>query len=149
MKDNEWLIFERKVRFGDCDSAGVIHFHNLFRWAHELWEESIDLYGISYSDIFPNSKLKQNILIPIISSESRFFLPIKHGDILKIKLLPKKLNVHLFQVNTFFFLNQLKAAETKITHCAIANNSREKVNIPEKLELWIEASNISSFIQEC
>tara|TARA_B100000927_G_scaffold17496_1_gene13503 strand:- start:71 stop:520 length:450 start_codon:yes stop_codon:yes gene_type:complete len=149
MNNKDWLLFERKVKFGDCDSANVIHFHNLFRWGHEYWEESLDLYGISHHEIFPNSKLKQEILLPIVSSESKFFLPIKHGDILKVKLMPKKINNHLFQVNTYFFFEKIKAAETKITHCAISNNSRQKVNIPENLELWIEASNLSNSVQEC
>ena len=56
IKPENWLILKRKVRFGDCDSAGVIHFHNLLRWAHESWEESIEIYGISYQDIFPCAK---------------------------------------------------------------------------------------------
>ncbi len=144
-----WLIFERTVKFGECDSAGVIHFHNLFRWAHESWEESIELYGIPYHEIFPNSKFKQNILIPIINSEGKFFSPIRHGDILEIKLMPTKLNNHLFQVITSFYLNNIKVAETKITHCAIGFDSQNKVNIPHKLERWIEASNIKNFVQEC
>ena len=59
-------MLKRKVRFGDCDSAGVIHFHNLLKWAHESWEESIDIYGIPYQDIFPSATLissfKKNVL---------------------------------------------------------------------------------------
>ena len=64
-------------------------------------------------------------------------------------MLRLTLNIHLFEVSSFFFINKLKAAETKITHCAIKKDSREKVNIPEKLELWIEASNLKNYIQEC
>ena len=44
MKPADWLILQKKVRFGDCDSAGVIHFHNLLIWSHEAWEESIEIY---------------------------------------------------------------------------------------------------------
>tara|TARA_Y100000589_G_C27059609_1_gene590753 strand:+ start:232 stop:681 length:450 start_codon:yes stop_codon:yes gene_type:complete len=149
MKGSEWLIFEKKVRFGDCDSAGVIHFHNLFRWAHECWEESLDEYGISAHEIFPNHKLKQKIFIPIVSSEGKFFAPINLSDILEIKLMPKKLNNHLFQVKTSFFIQKRHVAETIIFHCAIDNFSRQKVDIPEKLLLWIEASNLKDYIQEC
>ena len=43
MKPADWLILQKKVRFGDCDSAGVIHFHNLLKWSHEAWEESIEI----------------------------------------------------------------------------------------------------------
>ncbi len=149
MKQPDWLIFQKKVKFGDCDSAEVIHFHNLFRWAHEYWEESLDLYGISYQEIFPNNSSQKGFMIPIVSSEGKFFSPIRHGDILEIRLLPKILNNHLFQVITSFFNKNIKMAETKIIHCSIDTSSRQKVNIPEKLELWIEASNFTDSVQEC
>ena len=32
---------ERLVHFGDTDAAGVMHFHQLLRWCHEAWEESL------------------------------------------------------------------------------------------------------------
>ena len=46
MKPADWLILQKKVRFGDCDSAGVIHFHNLLKWSHEAWEESIEILSL-------------------------------------------------------------------------------------------------------
>ena len=52
MKANSWLVLEKKVKFGDCDSAGVIHFHNLFRWAHESWEESMEISNHSRSKTY-------------------------------------------------------------------------------------------------
>ena len=104
MKPNNWLILKRKVRFGDCDSAGVIHFHNLLRWAHESWEESIDIYGIPYQDIFPAYQFHKNkIILPIVNCEAKFLSTIKIGDLLTIKIIPKKINGHLFQVNSLFF----------------------------------------------
>tara|TARA_Y100001978_G_scaffold137719_1_gene123142 strand:- start:27 stop:476 length:450 start_codon:yes stop_codon:yes gene_type:complete len=149
MHNSQWLLFERKVKFGDCDSAGVIHFHNLFRWSHESWEESIDIYGIKAIDIFPSSLSENNTIFPIIQSEAKFFSPIKHGQNIKIKILPSKINNYLFKVKTFFSLDNLPVGETLITHCAIDNISRQKVDIPDKLQLWIEASNIINTIKEC
>ncbi len=150
MKPSDWLIVKRKVRFGDCDSAGVIHFHNLLRWSHESWEDSIETYGIPYQDIFPDlSQRKNQIIFPIVNCEANFFSPIKIGDLLKIKILPKKINNHLFQVNTFFIKNQIKVAEGKIIHCSLDFDSRNKVQLPDKLERWIEASNISNNLKEC
>ncbi|MBK16730.1 MAG: 1,4-dihydroxy-2-naphthoyl-CoA hydrolase [Prochlorococcus sp. SP3034] len=149
MRKPDWLIFERKVRFGDCDSAGVIHFHNLFRWSHEAWEQSLDAYGISYNEVFPDDLSHSNIIMPIVNSEGKFFSPIKLGDLLKIKIIPKKVLNHLFQIKTFFFIKEIKVAETIISHCVIENISRNKADIPHKLELWIEASNIKNVISEC
>ena len=87
MKPSDWLILQKKVRFGDCDSAGVIHFHNLLKWSHEAWEESIEIYGIPYQDIFPDfSKRKSQIIYPIVNCEANFLAPIKIGDFLKVKI---------------------------------------------------------------
>ena len=106
MNPSDWLIVKRKVRFGDCDSAGVIHFHNLLRWSHESWEESMDIYGIPCQDIFPDlSSIKTNIIFPIINCEANFFSPIKIGDFLKIKILPKKI-LHLIQ--TFLGISKIR-----------------------------------------
>ena len=60
MKPTDWLILQKKVRFCDCDSAGVIHFHNLLKWSHEAWEESIEIYGITYKDIENSLNLLKN-----------------------------------------------------------------------------------------
>ena len=150
MKPNNWLILKRKVRFGDCDSAGVIHFHNLLRWAHESWEESIDIYGIPHQDIFPHTKSRENqIILPIVNCEANFLSPIKMGDLLTIKISPKKINNHLFQVNTIFFKDEIKVAEGKIIHCSLNVDSKSKVTLPNQLERWIEASNINTNFKEC
>ena len=150
MKPNNWLILKRKVRFGDCDSAGVIHFHNLLRWAHESWEESIEIYGIPHQDIFPGCHSHKNqIIFPIVNCEANFLSPIKIGDLLSIKIFPKKINNHLFQVNTFFLKDEINVAEGKIIHCSLDVDSKLKVKLPDQLERWIEASNINTNLKEC
>ena len=150
MKPNNWLILKRKVRFGDCDSAGVIHFHNLLKWSHESWEESIDIYGIPYQDIFPSSLSHKNqCMFPIVNCEANFFSAIKIGDLLSIKIFPKKINNHLFQVNTLFLKDEINVAEGKIIHCSLDVDSKLKVKLPDQLERWIEASNINTNLKEC
>ena len=149
MKTSDWLILKRKVRFGDCDSAGVVHFHNLLRWAHECWEESIEIYGIPYQDVFPTLSSKNKIIFPIVNCEANFFSSIKIGDLLKIRISPQKINNHLFQVDTHFFNNETKVAEGKIIHCSLNVDSKNKVQIPDPLERWIEASNINIDLKEC
>ena len=150
MKPADWLILQKKVRFGDCDSAGVIHFHNLLKWSHEAWEESIEIYGIPYQDIFPDFSIrKSQIIFPIVNCEANFFAPIKIGDFLKVKIAPYKINTHLFQVNSLFIKNGNKAAEGKIIHCSLDADSRNKIELPDQLERWIEASNVSTNLKEC
>jgi len=150
MNPSDWLILDRKVRFGDCDSGGVIHFHNLLKWSHEAWEESIENYGIPHQDIFPDFSIrKSKIIFPIVNCEGNFFAPIKIGDFLKVKISPLKINTHLFQVNSFFLKNGTKVAEGKIIHCSLDAESKKKIELPNHLERWIEASNVSKNLKEC
>ena len=149
MRENTWLVLEKKVKFGDCDSAGVIHFHNLFRLAHESWEESMEIYGIILKEIFPSNKNDTKKIFPIINCEANFLSPIELGDKLKINILPKKINNHLFEVNISFCKDKQIVANTKLIHCVLDIINRKKVDLPESLELWIEASNINSKIESC
>ena len=149
MRANTWLVLEKKVKFGDCDSAGVIHFHNLLRWAHESWEESMEIYGINLKEIFPSMKNDIKKIFPIINCEANFLYPIELGDKLKINILPKKINNHLFEVNISFYKDTIIVAKTKVIHCVLDSVDRKKVDLPESLELWIEASNINSKIESC
>ena len=149
MKSTNWLDLKRKVRFGDCDSANVIHFHNLLKWSHEAWEESIDKYGIPLKEIFPDGGSYEKSVLPIINCEAKFFGPINFGDLLSIKIFPEKINNHLFKVKTIFFKDSIKVAESIIIHCSIKPDTRVKANLPEQLEKWIEASNLNNLIKEC
>jgi len=149
MITNNWLILEKKIKFGDCDSAGVIHFHNLLRWAHESWEESIEIYGINLKEIFPSLKNETKKIFPIINCEANFLNPIEFGDKLEIKILPKKINNHLFEVKTTFCKDKILVARAKLIHCVLNFVDKKKVDLPESLELWIEASNINSKIECC
>ena len=54
---------------------------------------------------------------------------------------------HLFAVNTTFCNAKNIVAKAKLIHCVLDFVNRKKVDIPESLELWIEASNINSKIE--
>jgi len=69
--------------------------------------------------------------------------------LLKVKIAPHKINTHLFQVNSFFIKNGNKVAEGKIIHCSLDVDSRNKIELPDQLERWIEASNVSTNLKEC
>ena len=149
MKSDKWLCLERTVKFGECDSAGVVHFHNLFSWAHESWEESINVYGISHHDIFPSEFNQSDTILPIINCEAKFFAPIQFGCVLNIVIKPVKINNHLFKIETLFFNKSVKSAKVIIIHCSINSKTKEKTDLPHSLELWIESSNLGKNIQEC
>ena len=83
MNSKDWLHIKHIVRFGDTDAAGVIHFHQLMRWCHEAWEESLNIYGIKAIDIFPSiidNKSTLSTALPIVHCEADFYSPIRIGE---------------------------------------------------------------------
>ena len=139
-----WLFLKRIVRFGDTDAAGVMHFHQLLRWCHEAWEESLDQYGLSADIIFPNSNTKKDknfVALPIVHCEADFFHPLQVGDHLDVLLSPKKLDVGSFQVETKFLLKDHDVAKALVKHYSINSESRARCSLPQGITSWLEASS--------
>ncbi len=146
----KWLLHKRVVRFGEADPAGVIHFYQLLRWCHEAWEESLECYGISVSEIFPdNSRFENNpeISLPIIHCEADFRAPIKTGDNLIVKLAPKVINLDSFQVQFQFSREGQEVAVGLIRHLAINSLTRKRCALPKVINRWLEASSLSLGLQ--
>ena len=141
-----WLLLKRTVRFGETDAAGVIHFHNLLRWCHEAWEESLDRYGLHASEVFPNvihQEKTPEIALPIVHCKADFWLPIKTGDNLQILLKPEKIDVNSFQVQSTFQCGEKIVALGLIRHLAINAQTRQRCALPHNINLWLEASSLN------
>ena len=145
-KDHDWLSLKRIVRFGETDGAGVIHFHNLLRWCHESWEESLDHYGVKAIDIFPSMVERESpltIAIPITHCEADFFCPIGIGDQLQIDLIPCKLDFTSFQIEYKFQKGTNNVATACLRHRAINSETRCRCDLPEGISRWLEASTLN------
>ena len=146
MKSKDWLHLKHIVRFGDTDAAGVIHFYHLMRWCHEAWEESMNEYGIKSVDIFPSivdNKSTLSTALPIVHCEADFFSPIRIGDELIIKLVPRKLDLRSFEVKYIFHRGQDKNIATAlIRHFAINSGLSIPSDLPEGIDRWLEASSM-------
>ena len=145
-KSQDWLCAHHIVRFGDTDGAGVIHFHNLLRWCHESWEESLDQYGVKATDIFPSMVYRESplvIAIPITHCEADFFAPICIGDQLKVDLVPCKLDLSSFQIEYKFHRGTNNVAIACLKHCSINSETRSRCDLPESISRWLEASSLN------
>tara|TARA_Y100001968_G_scaffold71536_2_gene62750 strand:- start:616 stop:1005 length:390 start_codon:yes stop_codon:yes gene_type:complete len=120
-----------------------MHFHQLLRWCHEAWEESLELYGIHPNSVFPNIQNIEKVLpihLPIIHCEADFFLPLQTGDHIDIELYPRRLDASSFHVKTKFKLEDKDVAFALIRHCAINTQTRRRCNLPEEIDRWLESS---------
>ena len=150
MEPDKWLNFEKIVRFGDTDAAGVIHFYQIFRWCHEAWEESLGIYGLQIKNIFPNSGGDYNtdhVHLPIVRCSANFYAPIQAGDTLLVQLNPQKIDAKSFSVETSFNAKTKKLAVGKTYHTAISAQTRLGVCLPDEIDKWIEASSLHGGVE--
>jgi len=140
MKSSDFLLLCRSVRFGDTDAAGVMHFHQLLRWCHEAYEESLEKFGVSPAQLFPRPGLELELLLPIVHCSADYLAPLSCGDPLAIALLPKALNTHSFEVS-YSFSSRGEAVAVGLTrHFCVQASNRLRAPLPESINNWLKAA---------
>ena len=141
----EWLCLKRTVRFGDTDAAGVVHFHEMFRWCHETWEESLEKYGIVLLEIFPTTKINScqlDVALPIVHCEANYFKPLYVGDTITIELNPEKLDESSFVLRFKLVKNSEDIGSINIKHVSINPITRERCTLSEQINMWLYQSSL-------
>ncbi len=149
-----WLQLHRTVRFGDTDAAGVMHFHQLLRWCHEAYEESLETFGLPSEAIFPTpswdapcadrvDSSPAQAALPIVHCQADYLAPLVCGDRLTVSLSPQPLDAGSYEVSYIF--TKLEAASRPVAwgltrHVAIDPISRRRCDLPGPIERWLEAS---------
>ena len=141
----EWLCLKRTVRFGDTDAAGVVHFHEMFRWCHETWEESLEKYGIVLLEIFPTTQINScqlDVALPIVHCEANYFKPLYVGDTITIELNPEKLDESSFVLRFKLVKNSEDIGSINIKHASINPITRERCTLSEQINMWLYQSSL-------
>jgi 1,4-dihydroxy-2-naphthoyl-CoA hydrolase len=155
MDSNSWLLLLRTVRFGDTDAAGVMHFHQLLRWCHEAYEESLERFGIVAATVFPSPQHIPAIALPIVHCHADYFAPLVVGDPLVIQLEPRRVDPGCFELHYQFHRsptgpdqsNAKPVALGLTRHLAIESSTRQRCRLPEPINRWLEASSLGQGIQ--
>jgi 1,4-dihydroxy-2-naphthoyl-CoA hydrolase len=147
MNPDSWLLLCRTVRFGDTDAAGVMHFHQLLRWCHEAYEESLECFGLAAADVFPRPGHLPAVALPIVHCSADFLAPLACGDPLAIQLEPRRLDSGTFEVQYGFLSGDQLVARGLTRHLAIETASRRRCPLPAELQRWLEASSLGQGIQ--
>lgn len=142
MDPSRWLQLSRRVRFGDTDAAGVMHFQRLLGWCHEAYEESLELFGIAAVELFPTPGSTPAVALPIVHCQADFLRPLVCGDGLSVVLEPERLDAGSFQVRYSFTCNGTPAAEALSRHLSIESASRRRCSLPAVINRWLEASSL-------
>ena len=142
MAPQAWLDLHRRVRFGDTDAAGVMHFHQLLRWCHEAYEESLEHFGVAAAEVFPTPGSLLEVALPIVHCSADYFRPLVCGDAITIRLEPVRLDLGSFEVRYRFERQGEEVARGLTRHLAIENPSRRRCGLPTAINRWLEASNL-------
>ena len=139
------LQLTRTVRFGDTDAAGVMHFHQLLRWCHEAWEESLERSGVPAAAVFPGGERAAGdgappVALPIVHCSADFRRPLRCGDRLQVLLTPRRLDGGSFEVAFAFVRDGEPVARGLLRHRAIEASSRRPCGLPVVLEAWLAAA---------
>jgi 1,4-dihydroxy-2-naphthoyl-CoA hydrolase len=145
-----WLQLQRSVRFGDTDAAGVMHFHQLLRWCHEAYEESLERFGLPAASVFPRPEWagdSPGVALPIVYCQAEFHRPLLTGDQLLISLRPEALGPEGFEVRYSFERQAQPVAQGLTRHLAIAAALRQRCPLPEGIRRWLEASGLDEGVR--
>ncbi len=140
----DWLLLCRTVRFGDTDAAGVMHFHQLLRWCHEAYEESLERFGVVAGEIFPGPGRTPVVALPIVHVSADYRRPLACGDPLAIELRPQQHDGGSFEIRYRFLHDGQEAATGLTRHLAIEAASRRRTDLPASVLQWLEASRTAS-----
>ncbi|MFM7465179.1 MAG: acyl-CoA thioesterase [Cyanobium sp.] len=149
MHPDDWLLLCRTVRFGETDSAGVMHFHHLLRWCHEAYEESLERFRIPAALIFPRAdhEAMRPPALPIVHCSADFLRPLRVGDPLAIALRPELLDPGCFEVHYTFSSAGDTVARGYTRHRAISPEDRKRCALPDPIIRWLEASGLAEGVR--
>ncbi|MCP9884773.1 acyl-CoA thioesterase [Synechococcus sp. ATX 2A4] len=136
----DWLVLRRTVRFGDTDAAGVMHFHQLLRWCHEAWEESLERFGVPAAEIFPTPAAMPARALPVVHCDADYRRPLVCGAPLTIRLEPQRLEPSSLEVGYRFHCEGREVARARLQHVAIDPATRQRQPLPDVIERWLVAS---------
>lgn len=142
------------MRFGDTDAAGVMHFHQLLRWCHEAYEESLERFGIPAASVFPRPLWPGEqgdvvaVGLPIVHCSADYLRPLRVGDPLAIALEPRRLDPGQFEVSYSFRSDGDVVARGLTRHLAITAGDRRRCVLPEAIQRWLEASGLGVGVRE-
>ena len=152
MDPTTWLLLRRTVRFGETDAAGVTHFHQLLRWCHEAYEESLERFGVPPALVFPRppwtpGEAPPEVALPIVHCAADFLRPLRVGDPLAIVLTPTRRDPGGFEVS-YHFSSQGEAVARGLTRLlAITASDRRRCPLPEPILRWLEASSLAGGVR--
>ena len=120
-----------KIRFGDCDPAGLVYYPVIFHYCHVAMEEFFaERCGISYAKLMSDERIG----FPTVNVQAEFFVPLVYGDEAEVEVSVKSIGRSsvTFEYSVKRASDETLCARSTQVHVAINLDTRRAVQIPDK-----------------
>jgi YbgC/YbaW family acyl-CoA thioester hydrolase len=116
------------VKLHDVDAAGVVFFANVFRIAHDVYEQFLKEMGYSFRERFAAG----DFIIPVAHAEADYLHPLRVGDAVEITAEVTEIGDHSF-VMRFQFAdgNGRVTVRANTIHVAVDGRTFQAIKLPE------------------
>ncbi len=98
-----------RIKFHDCDPAGILFFGRVYELCHFAYEEMISGFHLA-EDYWSNDEY----IVPVIKSEAHYHQPMRYGEEISIEISVKTLKSSSFELE--YLLKNRDAVE-----CVLVN----------------------------
>ncbi len=123
-------IHAHKIPMYSTDAAGFVFFANYYSIMHECYENWLWKQNIYLSEMF----LDKNILLPVKSSNCRYFKPIYLEQDIQINMKCIQISETDFTLEYRFFTKDDQIlSKGKIEHVCICSKTHKRLPLPAEL----------------
>ena len=116
------------VRLHDSDAAGVVFFANVFRIAHDVYEQFLKQLGYSFPERFAGG----DFIIPIAHAEADYLRPLRVGDMVEITAAVAEIGDSSFIMKFQIVDSENRLLATvKTVHVAVDGRTFHRMTLPE------------------
>ena len=127
-----------KVRFGDCDPAGLVYYPVIFHYCHVAMEEFFaERCGTTYARLMA----AERIGFPTVNVQSEFFVPLVYGDEVVVEVSVSRVGKSsvTFEYSVRRGLDNTLCARSIQVQVAMDLDKRRAVPVPERYrEMFVE-----------
>lgn len=124
------FIIRRRVRFGDCDPAGVIYAP---RSAYFVVEAVLDFLSERLGGPAERRILEMGILPPARALAIEFLKPLAWDNEVEIHVSVLEFRTHAIRFSVVGYVNDEKALVAELTQVCLSPQTRRPVEIPGTL----------------
>ncbi|HKQ99816.1 MAG TPA: thioesterase family protein [Pyrinomonadaceae bacterium] len=132
-----------RIRFGDCDPAGLVYYPVIFHYCHVAMEE---FFAARCAVTYPELMANEGIGFPTVNVQGEFFVPLVYGDEAEVSVFVQSLG----RTSVTFEYNVKRAGDealcARFTHVQVCMNleTRRAVPIPERYrQIFTEDAEIA------